>query len=73
MKVFENRVLRRIFGLKREEVRGDWRKLHSKELHNFYQSTRYNKADKFKENEVGRACGIHERGEKSVQGYGGKT
>jgi hypothetical protein len=32
--VFENRVLRRIFGPKREEVRGDWRKLHNEELHN---------------------------------------
>jgi hypothetical protein len=30
--VFENRVLRRIFGPKRDEVTGDWRKLHKKEL-----------------------------------------
>jgi hypothetical protein len=36
--VFENRVLRRIFGLKRDEVTGDWRKLHSGELHNLYLS-----------------------------------
>jgi hypothetical protein len=34
--VFENRVLRRIFGPKREEVTGDWRKLHNEELHNLY-------------------------------------
>jgi hypothetical protein len=34
--VFENRVLRRIFGLKRDEVIGGWRKLHSEELHNLY-------------------------------------
>jgi hypothetical protein len=32
--VFENRVLRRIFGQKRHEVRGGWRKLHNEELHN---------------------------------------
>jgi hypothetical protein len=32
--VFENRVLRRIFGPKRDEVTGEWRKLHSEELHN---------------------------------------
>jgi hypothetical protein len=31
--VFENRVLRRIFGDKRDEVTGEWRKLHNKELH----------------------------------------
>jgi hypothetical protein len=36
--VFENRVLRRIFGPKRGEVTGDWRKLHSEELHNLYSS-----------------------------------
>jgi hypothetical protein len=36
--VFENRVLRRIFGPKRNEVTGDWRKLHNEELHNFYSS-----------------------------------
>jgi hypothetical protein len=34
--VFENRVLRRIFGLKRDELMGEWRKLHSGELHNLY-------------------------------------
>jgi hypothetical protein len=36
--VFENRVLRRIFGPKREEVVGGWRRLHNEELHNFYPS-----------------------------------
>jgi hypothetical protein len=36
--VFENRVLSRIFGPKREEVTGDWRKLHYEELHNLYSS-----------------------------------
>jgi hypothetical protein len=34
--VFENRVLRRIFGPKRDEVTGDWRKLHNEEFHNLY-------------------------------------
>jgi hypothetical protein len=34
--VFENRVLRRIFGLKSNEVMLDWRKLYNEELHNFY-------------------------------------
>jgi hypothetical protein len=36
--VFENRVLRSIFGPKRDEVTGDWRKLHNEELHNLYSS-----------------------------------
>jgi hypothetical protein len=36
LRVFENRVLRRIFGPKRDEVTGEWRKLHNEELHNLY-------------------------------------
>jgi hypothetical protein len=36
--MFENRVLRRIFGPKRDEVTGGWRKLHNEELHNLYSS-----------------------------------
>jgi hypothetical protein len=36
--MFENRVLRGIFGHKRKEVTGEWRKLHSGELHNLYSS-----------------------------------
>jgi hypothetical protein len=36
--VLENRVLRRIFGRKRVEVTGEWRRLHNGELHNLYSS-----------------------------------
>jgi hypothetical protein len=36
--VCENRVLRRIFGPKRDKVTGGWRKLHNEELHNLYSS-----------------------------------
>jgi hypothetical protein len=39
LRVFENRVLRRIFGPKRDEVTGEWRKLHNEELRHFYSST----------------------------------
>jgi hypothetical protein len=39
LRVFQNRVLRRIFGPKRDGVMGGWRKLHNKELHNLYSST----------------------------------
>ena len=38
LRVFENRVLRRIFGAKREEVTGEWRKLHNEELNYLYCS-----------------------------------
>jgi hypothetical protein len=38
VRVFENRVLGRIFGPKGGEVAGDWRKLHNEKLHNLYSS-----------------------------------
>jgi hypothetical protein len=38
LRVFENSMLRRIFGPEKEEVMGDWGKLHSGELHNLYSS-----------------------------------
>ena len=38
LRVFENRVLRRIFGPKRSEVTGEWRKLHNEELNDLYSS-----------------------------------
>jgi hypothetical protein len=38
LRVLEKRVLRGIFGQKRDEMTGDWRKLHNEELHNLYSS-----------------------------------
>jgi hypothetical protein len=38
LRVSENRVLRRIFGPRREEVAGGWRRLHNEALHNLYTS-----------------------------------
>jgi uncharacterized membrane protein len=38
LRVFESRVLRRIFGPKRDEMTGEWRKMHNEELHNLYSS-----------------------------------
>ena len=36
--LFENKVLRKVFGAKRDEVTGEWRKLHNAELHTLYSS-----------------------------------
>ena len=36
LRVFENRVLRRVFGPKRDELTGEWRKLHNEELNDLY-------------------------------------
>ena len=38
LRVFENRVVRRIFGPKRDGVTGEWRKLHNEELNDLYSS-----------------------------------
>jgi hypothetical protein len=56
LRVFENRVLKKIFGPKRDEVTGDWKKLHNEELHNLYSSPNIIRMIKVKENEMGRAC-----------------
>jgi hypothetical protein len=71
LRVYENRVLRRIFEPKRDEVTGEWRKLHNEELHNLYSSPRIIR--QVKANEVGGACDTHGNGEKNVQGFGGKA
>jgi hypothetical protein len=52
--VFENRVLRRIFGPKRDDVTGGWRKLHNEELRYLYSSP--NIIRMMKSREIGRAC-----------------
>jgi hypothetical protein len=65
------RVLRREFGPERDDVTREWRKLHSQGLHNLYSSPDIIK--QVKANEVGGACGTNGRGEKSVQGFGGKA
>jgi hypothetical protein len=73
LRVFENRVLRRIFGPKRDEVTGEWSKLHSEGHHILCSSPDIIKQIKSRPNEVSGACGTHGRGQKSVQGFGGKA
>jgi hypothetical protein len=56
MRVFENRVLRRIFGPKRDEVTGVWRKLHKEELRDLYSSPSIIRIVKFEKDEMNEAC-----------------
>jgi hypothetical protein len=69
--VFENRVLRKIFGPKRDEVTGEWRKLHNEELHNLYSSPDIISQIKTRQMRLAEhlACMREERG---VQGFGRK-
>ena len=56
LKVFENGVLRRIFGPRKIEVTGEYRKLHSEELNDMYSSPNIVRVDKIEKNGMGGAC-----------------
>ena len=62
LRVFENRVLRGIFGAKRDEVTGEWRKLH-----------KYCSGDKIEKNGMGGAYSPYGGGERCIQDFGGET
>jgi hypothetical protein len=71
LRVFENRALRGIFGPKRDEVTGEWRKLHNEELHILYSSPNINRPIK---SGIMRWAGrVARMGEEIVQGFGGKA
>jgi len=57
--VFENWVLRIIFGPRRDELIREWRKLHSEELNDLYSSPNIFSGDKIKKNEMGGACSAY--------------
>jgi hypothetical protein len=59
--MLENRVLRRIFGSRRDEVTGEWRKLYNNELNDVYCSQKYYSGDKVEKNGLGGACSTYRR------------
>jgi len=73
LRVFEDRVLSRTFGPKRDEVTGVWRRLHNEELYDLYSLTKYYPGDQIKKNEMGGACSTYGRHKKCIQGFGGET
>ena len=68
MRVFENRVLRRIFGPKRDEITGEWRKLRK----NLIICTTYYSHDQIKKNEMVWICSTYGGKERCIQGFGGE-
>jgi hypothetical protein len=57
--VFENWVVKRIFGLKWDEVTGEWRKLHNEELNDLYSSPNIVRVVKSRKDEMGGACSTY--------------
>jgi hypothetical protein len=72
LRAFENRVLRGIFKNKRDEVTGEWRKLHNGELQNLYSSPDTNRQIKSRRMWWARNVASM-RGEKSVEDFGGQA
>jgi hypothetical protein len=68
--VFENRVLRRIFGHKRDVVTGEWRKLHKEELNDLYSSPNIIRVIKARKM---RSAGHVARMDRRIQHFGGET
>jgi hypothetical protein len=59
MRVFENRVLRRIFGPKNDEVMGEWRKLNNEELNDLYSLPNIVQVIKSRRIKMGRVCSMY--------------
>jgi hypothetical protein len=71
LNVFESRVLRRIFGPKRDEVTGEWRRLHDEELNDLYSSP--NVVQVIKLRRMRWAGHVAHMGERCVLDFGGET
>jgi hypothetical protein len=70
--VFENRVLRKIFGSKGDEATGEWRRLHSEELNDLYSSSNIIRV--IKSRRMRWAGHVARMGEKQcIQDFGGET
>jgi len=73
LRVFENRVLRRIFGPKREEITREWRKLHNVNLNDLFSSPSIVSGDQIEKNEIGGTCSAYGGEERRIQGFSGET
>jgi hypothetical protein len=72
LRVFVNRVMRRIFGPQRDDVTGEWRRLYQGALGSVLLN-KYHSREQVKNTEIGRTCGTYGGEERRIQGLGGKT
>jgi hypothetical protein len=73
MRVFDNSVMRRLFGPKREELAGVWRKLRNEELHGLYFPPTIVRVIKSRRMRWGGTCSPDGSRERRVQSFGGET
>jgi hypothetical protein len=71
-RVFENWVLRRTFGPRRDEETGEWRKLHNEKLNAVYCSPSISRVIKIENSEMGGVCSAYGVEESRIQGFGGE-
>ena len=72
-RVFENRILRKVLGTKRDKVTEDWRRLHNEELRGLYTSSNVAcSGDQIKKNKMRAVCGTFGGGERCIWGFVGK-
>ena len=71
--MFESRVLRKIFGPKRDKLKGgEWKRLHNEELYDLCFLTKYYLVDQIKKNEMGRSCGTYGKQGNCIHHFGGE-
>ena len=70
--MFDKRVLRKIFGPKRDKVTGEGRRLHNEELYELYSSPTPFSSDKI-QNEMGGTCSTYGEKERCIKGFGGES
>jgi len=73
LRVFENRVLRGIFGPKRDEVTVEWNRLSNEEICDLCRSPQFCSGDKLEKNGMDGACSTFGGEERCMQGSGGET
>ena len=64
-------MFRKMFGPRKDEVTGEWRRLHNEELNDLYSSPNICAGDKIEKNEMGGACGTYGGKERRLQGFDG--
>jgi hypothetical protein len=73
LRVFKNRVLTRMFGPKRDEATGEWRRLHNEELHDLYSSPNIIRVIKSRRMRWVVACSTYRGKERCIQDFGVAT